>query len=495
MTENRESWGSHLGFVLAAAGSAVGLGNIWRFPYVAGENGGGLFIAIYILCVIVLGLPVMLAEMAIGRATQRSPVGAFKALKPGTPWWAVGGMGVLCGFVILSFYSVVAGWTLGYVIESLRGVLSGATPEEIKAHFEAFIANPAAAVGYLVLMMALTIFIVARGVKGGIERYSKILMPALFVMLLLVIFRSLSLEGSAAGLEFLFWPDIDALKPRVLLDAMGQAFFSMSLGMGAMLTYGSYLSRKENMPKSALSVGGLDLLVAILGGMALFPAVFAFGMKPDQGTGLVFVTLPVIFDQIPFGQVFMILFFVLLVVAALTSTISLLEVISSYLIDEHGWTRTKAVLVMGAATIIVGIPSALSPGLLNPAVIGFNFMGLAEKIAANYMLPIGALLLSIFAGFVWSKSAVLEEVRAGSGGFALADVWLFVVRWLAPFIIAQIIIIGFLGEFSALEGTVEQLASVISVVDAIVVGLLVIGTVVYFVRRRARPFKPPLPLR
>ena len=480
MTQAREKWGSQLGFVLAAAGSAVGLGNIWRFPYVAGENGGGIFIAIYVVCVIVLGLPVMLAEMAIGRASQRNPVGAFKVLKPGTPWFTVGGMGVLCGFIILSFYCVVAGWTLGYVVESVRGVLTDASPDEIAAHFKGFIANPLLGLGYFVAMMALSMFVVARGIKSGIERWSKILMPALLFMLLLVMFRSLSLEGSAAGLEFIFWPDLDKLTPGVLLQAMGQAFFSMSLGMGAMLTYGSYLSRERNMPKSALSVGGLDLLVALLGGMAIFPALFAFNMDPQAGPGLVFITLPVIFGQIPFGQVFMTLFFVLLVVAALTSTISLVEVISSFLIDELGWTRGKAVVVMGVATTLLGVPSALSAGILSADVIGFDFMGLAEKVSADYMLPIGALLLSIFAGFIWGKENVLAELREGSSGFlALGEVWLFVVRFIAPFIIAQIIIIGFLGEFAALKEVVTKLSTVASIIDAVLVVLVIVGAIGY----------------
>lgn len=490
--QQREEWGSRLGFIFAAAGSAVGLGNIWRFPYIAGENGGALFILIYVLSVVVLGLPVMLAEMAVGRASQRNPVGAFRALKPGTPWFLVGGLGVLCGLIILSFYSVVAGWTLGYVVESLRGALSGAQPQEISQHFSDFIANPVAGLGYFAAMLALSLFVVMRGVRGGIERWSKILMPTLFIMLLLLIVRSLTLDGAGAGLRFLFWPDLSKLRPKVLLDAMGQAFFSMSLGMGAILTYGSYLSRKNNIPASALWVGSLDLLVALLGGIAIFPALFAFNMDPQAGPGLVFITLPVIFDQIPGGQFFMAIFFMLLVVAALTSTISLVEVIVAYLIDERGWSRRKAVLGVGLATLVLGVPSALSTGLLNPKVLGFSFMDIAEKISTNYMLPIGALLLSIFVGFVWDRRALLDEVRAGSGGFLLSPLWLVVVRWVAPFIIGQIIVLGFLGEFSSLKNITEYLSMVMSIIDAFVVVFVVYSAVIMWLRGNA-PNKAPKP--
>jgi len=481
----RGKWGSQLGFILAAAGSAVGLGNIWRFPYVAGESGGGAFIAIYVICVAVLGLPIMLSEMALGRASQRNPVGAFKVLKPGTPWFLVGGMGVICGFVILSFYAVVAGWTLGYFVESVRGSLSGVGAEQISDHFEEFTKDPLRTTGYFVLMVALSLFIVARGVKGGIERWSIILMPALFVLLLLIVVRSLTLPGAGAGMEFIFQPDFSKLNPDVLLKAMGQAFFSMSLGMGAMLTYGSYLGRDRNMPRSALFIGGLDLLVALLGGMALFPALFAFGMDPQAGPGLVFKTLPVIFDQIPMGQFFMSAFFLLLVVAALTSTISLVEVVAAYFIDERGWSRRKSVMVMGIGTILLGIPSALSTGVLSTDRLGFDFMSVAGHLSADYMLPIGALFLSLFTGFAWKREDALKEVREGAAGFGLAEVWLFTVRFAAPFIVGQIILLGLLNEFDAMKGTVNVLTDVLSLVDAVLVVLLLAKTAVFIGRKKA----------
>jgi NSS family neurotransmitter:Na+ symporter len=482
---SRGNWGSRIGFILAAAGSAIGLGNIWRFPYVTGENGGAIFILIYIICVVMLGLPIMLAEFSIGRNTQRNPVGAFKSLKPGTPWFFLGGFGVLAGFMILSYYAVIAGYTLGYVIESLRGVLSGATEQQIGAHFEQFTNNPLTAIGYFIAIMFLTMFIVSKGIKGGIERYSKILMPALFIMLLMIIVRSVTLPGSAEGLKFIFWPNLEKIDASIMLRALGQAFFSMSLGMGAMLTYGSYLNRKENLPKSSVFVGGLDLLIALLAGIALFPALFSVGASPDAGPGLAFVTFPLIFNKIPFGTIIMPIFFMLLVVAALTSTISLMEVISSYFIDEKRWSRRKAVTLMGFCIIILGIPLTLSTdkGVLTQT-LGFNIEKLIEHISADYMLPIGAFFTSIFVGFIWKKTKVVQEVKEGSKGFPLVNVWIIIVRWVAPFIIGQIILLGFLSEFKTLESFVADLNKILSIVDAVIILILILGTVVYLVAKK-----------
>jgi len=482
MEQEREYWGSKIGFILAAAGSAVGLGNIWRFPYVAGESGGGIFILIYLICVVVLGLPIMLAELTIGRFSRRNPVGAFKVIKPGKPWFMVGGLGVLTGFLILSFYGVVAGWTLGYLIHSLKGSLSNLPAEQISQHFDKFAADPTSTILCFIGVIILTTLIVARGITGGIERWSKILMPMLFIMLVIVMLRSLTLPGAWDGIKFIFWPDFSKLEQSVMMKAMGQAFFSLSLGMGAMLTYGSYLSKKENMPGSSLMIGGLDLLIAILGGMAIFPALFAFGLNPEEGTGLVFKTLPAIFNKIPLGIVIMPVFFLLLLVAALTSTISLLEVITSYFIDEKKWRRAKAASLMGILTIIIGIPSALSTGLLSAKKIGFDPMGIIEHLSADYMLPIGAFFLSIFVGFFWKKNAVLKEVKQGRGAFRLGEIWIFILRFIAPFIVGQIIILGFLNEFEGLKSLVETLSNVFSWIDGALVALMIIGSVIYLHR-------------
>jgi len=431
----------------------------------------------------------MLAELTIGRFSQRNPVGAFKVIKPQTRWFALGGFGVLTGFLILSFYAVVAGWTLGYFIESLMGKMSGLNADQITQHHDKFTADPLISIVCFVGMIFMTTFIVWRGIKGGIERWSKILMPALFLMLVLVMIRSITLPGAWEGLKFLFWPDFGNLKPSVMLQAMGQAFFSMSLGMGAMLTYGSYLDKKENMPSSSFMVAGLDLGVALLAGMAIFPALFAFGMSPEAGTGLVFKTLPVIFNQIPFGSIIMPLFFLLLLVAALTSMLSLLEVITAYFIDEKGWRRAKAAWLMGGLTVLLGIPSALSAGLLSAEKIGFSPEGIIEHLSADYMLPIGAFFISLFAGFYWKKSESLAEIKKGCRNFHFGEIWIFILRFVAPFIVGQIIIFGFLGEFESLTPFVQKLTNIFSIIDAVLVLGVIIGTVFYFMKKSRTTLK------
>lgn len=486
MTTNRENWGSKVGFILAAAGSAVGLGNIWRFPYVTGENGGGVFIFVYIICVLLLGLPLLLAELTIGRHTQLNPLGAFKKLKPRTPWFTLGGLGILTGFIIFSFYAVVAGWTLGYLFTSIKGTLSGISAEKISLYFDRFVENPLISMLCFAGVVIITTIIVARGIKGGIEKWSKILMPALFIMLVLVMIRSLTLPGASAGLKFLFWPDFSELEPSIMLKALGQAFFSMSLGMGCMLTYGSYLSKKENMPFSGLMIGGLDLGVALLGGLAVFPALFAFNMNPEEGTGLVFKTLPVIFNQIPLGSIIMPIFFLLLLVAALTSTLSLMEVITAYFIDEKGWSRKKATYLMGLATIIIGTPSALSSGILSEKNIGFSPMAIMEKLATEYGLPIGAFFISIFVGFVWNKKESLKELTMGAENFRLGEIWIFILRFIAPFIMGQVILFGFLNEFESLQNLVQNLTNIFSIIDAGLIVLLVIGAIIYLMLKRKK---------
>jgi NSS family neurotransmitter:Na+ symporter len=481
MSKNRENWGSRLGFILAAAGSAIGLGNLWRFPYITGENGGGIFIFVYIICIFVIGIPIMLAEMTIGRYSQRNPVGAFKVIKPGTPWFLVGGMGVLAGCLIFSFYSVVAGWTLGYVFESLRGALKGMDANQISAHFDKFSANAGISILYFIVMIVLTVLVVSKGIKAGIERWSKILMPALFVMLILIMIRSLAMPGAWEGVKFIFWPDFSKLDPSILMKAMGQAFFSLSLGIGVILTYGSYLSKNENMPLSSGLVCCLDLLASLLGGLALFPALFAFKMSPQQGTGLAFKTLPVIFTQIPLGSIVMAIFFILLFVAALTSTISMLEIIVSYFIDEKKWSRGRAAWTVGIVTIFLGIPSALSAGILSSEKIGFSPMEIINHLTADYMLPLGALFFSLFVGFAWKRNEVLNEVRQGYSKFFLAPVWLLMLRFLAPFIVGQILFLGFIREFASLRATVDKISNMFSLIDAVLVSIFLVAAAFYVI--------------
>jgi NSS family neurotransmitter:Na+ symporter len=355
MQENgREQWGTRVGFIFAAVGSAVGLGNLWRFPHLTGSNGGAAFLIIYLIIIALIGITIMLSELAIGRATQLNAVGAFKKLSK--KWTFVGVMGVIAGFVILSYYSVIGGWSIGYMVRSLTGVFSGDTAEL----FGSFVSNTWEPLIWHAVFMGLTIGIVYNGIKGGIERASKIMIPALFIMLIIIIVRSLTLPGAAEGVAFYLKPDFSKVTGGTIMAALGQAFFSLSLGMGCMVTYGSYLSKKENLVSSSAIIPISDTLAAFLAGLAILPAVFAFGFDPSSGPGLMFITLPAVFAQMPLGTFFGFLFFVLVTIAALTSAISLLEVCSAYVIDEWKWSRKKTTLIMGLVIFLLGIPSSLS---------------------------------------------------------------------------------------------------------------------------------------
>lgn len=444
---SRGTWSSRVGFILAAAGSAVGLGNIWRFPYITGKNGGALFVLIYIGCVLALGVPVMLAEFALGRATARNPVGAFKAIRPGSKWSYTGYLGVVTGVMILSFYAVVAGWTLGYFYKALSGEFNAVVTEQAAGVFAAFIASPWLQVLLLAAFMFLTVYIVVKGVAAGLEKYSKILMPALFLIMILLMVRSLTLPGAEKGLLFYLKPDFAKISGRVFLEAMGQAFFSLSLGMGTMLTYGSYLGKKENLVSSAAWVAALDTAVAILAGFIIFPALFSQNMAPDQGPGLVFKILPVIFAHMPGGMWFGALFFVLLAVAALTSTISILEVPVAFLIDEKQWSRRRASWLMAALAFVFGVPSALAGGGLKfftrLPVLHIDFLTLWDKVWGNVALSAGAFFIAVFVAHVWKTANALEEITANGVRFRLAGFWVLCIKYVCPLLILVVLISQF----------------------------------------------------
>ncbi|MEQ8807130.1 MAG: sodium-dependent transporter, partial [Rhodospirillales bacterium] len=366
---SRDHFATRLGFVLAAAGSAVGLGNIWKFPFMTGQNGGGAFLLLYIAFVLTIGLSVMLAEFAIGRAGQRNPVGSFRALKGGA-WPAVGGLGVVAGFVILSFYSVVGGWTLAYALKSVSGALASNDPQVLGAAFGAFIADPLDVIGFHAAFMVLTLGIVAGGVRGGIERAARILMPVLALLVVVLAVRAVTLDGAAKGIAFFLTPDFSKVTWDTVNAALGQAFFSLSLGMGTMITYASYLNRQVNLPQTAAQVTVLDTGFAVVAGFMILPAVFAFGFDPAAGPGLTFITLPAVFAQMPAGALFAFLFFVLLAIAALTSAVSIIEPVVSYLIDERGLSRRAATWGAGAVIWVLGVPSALSLGPWKDVTVG-----------------------------------------------------------------------------------------------------------------------------
>lgn len=455
MTEIREHWGSKTGFILAAAGSAIGLGNIWKFPYIAGENGGGAFVMVYLICICLVGLPVLIAEILMGRTAQRNPVGAFFKISNGNKAWAsVGAVGVVAGFVILSFYSVVAGWSLGYFIESLSGVFKTFSDASIaSAHFAKLSGSPIWTIGMHGAFFLLTMSVVYFGVKDGIERGSKIMMPALFLIILVLVIRGITLPGARKGIEFLLNPDWTKINSKSVLVALGHAFFTLSLGMGAMMTYGSYLSKKENLPQAGLQIVFLDTLIAILAGLAIFTAVFATGQNPASGPGLIFQILPVVFAKMPGGTIFAVLFFLLLTVAALTSAISLLEVVVAYFVDEKNWPRRRAVIVFGIVTFLIGVPSALSFNLLSDVTLGGKtYFDIADHLASNYLLPLGGLVMAIFVAWVWGMDEAIAALKGKADDAIelrpwITILWRIFLKYFSPVLIFVVFLysIGLIG--------------------------------------------------
>ena len=442
MQQSRETWGSKAGFILAAAGSAIGLGNIWKFPYIAGENGGASFVLIYLICIAVIGLPVLIAEILLGRTTQRNPVGAFFKLSNSKFWAAIGGMGVIAGFVILSFYAIIAGWSIGYIIEAINGnFFNFPEPTSSAEHFQNLVSNIPWIMGYFAFFMILTMIIVFSGIQKGIERASKVMMPLLFILLIILMIRGLTLEGASQGLDFLWNPDWSKITANTILLALGHAFFTLSLGMGAMLTYGSYMSEKDSIPGAALQIVILDTLIALIAGTAIFTSVFAVGLAPDAGPGLIFQTLPVVFSKMPGGYFFSILFFISLTIAALTSSISLLEVVVSFFVDELKWKRHTAAIVISVFIFALGVPSALSFNLLNDIkIFGFDFFELADFIASNILLPLGGLFIAVFVAWIWGYDKVIPNLRKGAENFfdnfpLLSSLWKIFLKYLSPVLI------------------------------------------------------------
>jgi NSS family neurotransmitter:Na+ symporter len=432
-----------MGFVLAAAGSAVGLGNIWKFPYIAGENGGGAFVLIYLAAIAVVGFPIMIAELVIGRSSQASPVVAFEKLAgKESNWRVVGFMGVITGFIILSYYSVVAGWALNYVLMSVCDFLNGKTPDQINSIFGKLFVDGGINIFWHSFFMICTVGIVLGGIKKGIEKWSKILMPVLFVILVVLVVRCFFMSGFSKGVAFVFAPDMSKLSAAGVLEAVGHAFFTLSLGMGAMLTYGSYLDKQADLVKSSIVVCSLDTLIAMMSCLIIFPVVFSFGFEPSAGPGLVFKTIPVVFSQIAGGSLLSILFFLLLSFAALTSAISLLEVVASHFIDSYGWERKKATLVTGGMIFVFGIPSALAgSGAIFGAwegIVGKNFFDTMDYLASNWMLPLGGLLIAVYVGWFANIQTIKSEFVKASKFKYLFYSWILALRFVVP--IAMIVV-------------------------------------------------------
>jgi len=431
----RGLWGSHVGFILAAAGSAIGLGNIWKFPYITGEYGGGAFVLVYLICVVIVGLPLMLAELMIGRRAQENPVGAFQKLhRPGSPWQLTGWLGVASGFVILSYYSVVAGWALAYIFKAIVG-FSG-TPDQIHGQFDQLMLSPGSSIFWHTIFMALCIGVVIGGIQKGIERWSKILMPALFAILVgLATYGLTATHGGKQALDFLFRPDFSRLSAVGVLSALGHAFFTLSLGMGAMITYGSYMKREASLARDAVVISILDTVIALLAGIAIFSMVFHYGMEPEQSVGLIFKTLPVLFADM--GPWISVPFFILLSFAALTSGISLLEVVVSYFIDCRGWSRITATLVMGVA--IYGIGMLCATQSIHVPFTNEGFFGFFDVVSTNYMLPIGGFLTCIFVAWIMKDNDRIKEF--GSRG-PMYKALIFTLRYITPLSVLVVLLHG-----------------------------------------------------
>ncbi len=441
MNKKRIKFASKLGLVAAAAGSAVGLGNIWRFPSQAADGGGALFIFLYIGCILFFGIPLMMGEFILGRSGRANASGAFQKLAPGTSWKWVGRLGVLTGFLIMGFYMVVCGWTMDYIVQSVSGKLMAT--ESFTNNFESLLQNSTRQVVWMVFFTLLTAFFILAGVKRGIEQSAKIMMPVLFLILLLLGIRSITLSGSAEGLAFLFKPNMESVKSTIFLDAMGQAFFSLSIGMGCMTTYGSYFRDDSDLRKTAMQVSLLDAMVAILAGIVIFPAAFALTQTPDTivsslvagGPGLLFITIPELFHHLPFSSLWATLFFVLLGIAALTSTISLMEVVTTYLHEEYNMLRRNAVTIVSMGVAVLGVVSSISP----------QFFNILDYATAKIMLPMGGLFISLFIGWYLDKKITFGQLT-NEGALPVSvkflKMYIFILRYVAPVAIVAIFIYG-----------------------------------------------------
>lgn len=452
----REKFTTNLGAIFATLGSAVGLGNIWKFPYLTGENGGAAFLITYIICVFFIGLPVMISEFIIGRKARSNAVGAYKKLAPGTAWFSAGWMGIAAAFLIMAFYTDVAGWVYSYVIKSAVGGLSGLDAEGTAAVFGSLVGSPLTPLLWQWVVLIVVAFIIMAGVQKGIERVTRTLLPILFILFIICDIRALTLPGASEGLAFLFKPDFSKITGVVILTAMGLAFFKLSVGMGTMTTYGSYMGDDDNITSTAVKVALSDTLVSILAGIAIFPAVFAFGQQPEQGPGLLFNTIPLVFNSMPFGSIILFLFFVLTAIATTGAMISLLEVPVAYFIEEKKWARNKATLVsifiMGGMGALATLSTSVLSGTL---VLGKNWFDLFDFASSNVLLPLGGLIICFFVGW---KLGPYEIIKEGSNNGTLANTsvlkaFTFVVRYIAPLAI----IIVFMNSLGVLNPLLKLL--------------------------------------
>ncbi len=432
-------WTNRLAFILAATGSAVGLGNIWKFPYITGENGGGAFVLVYLFCIAAIGIPIMMAEVMLGRRGRQSPINTMASLaaEEGRPqaWSILGWMGVAAGFLILSYYSVIAGWALSYVFRAASGMFVGATADGVNSIFSGLVSDPERMLAWHTIFMVATMIVVARGVQNGLEKAVRFLMPSLFILMIVLLSYAMTTGHFTEGLTFLFEPDFSQITAGSILTAMGHAFFTLSLGMGAIMVYGSYLPKETSIAKASIIIALADTAVALLAGLVIFPIVFANGLEPGAGPGLIFKTLPIAFGQMEAGILIGTLFFILLVFAAWSSSISLIEPAVAWLVENRGVNRIYASVWIGIATWALGIVTALS---FNVWSFEFDFAGetkgagmfdVLDILTANIMLPLGGLFIAVFAGWVMRESSSKYELNTTSKGY---NVWLILVRYVTP---------------------------------------------------------------
>ena len=454
----REGFSSGLAVFFATLGSAVGLGNIWKFPYLTGKYGGGAFLLVYLLCIIFVGLPVMISEFYIGRSTRKNAIGAFKRLKgPKTGWKTIGFAGILSSYLIMFFYSCVAGWVYSYVFKAILSNFSGINAETAESQFMSTLIGPWSPIIWQIVVMAVVSSILIAGIKKGIERITKILMPLLFVLIIICVIRALTLPDAAKGLNFLFHVDFSQLTGVAILTALGLAFFKLSLGMGTMITYGSYFTEDNNMIGTSLRVALSDTLVSLLAGLAIFPAVFSFGMEPGAGPGLLFMTIPLVFSQMPFGNILLVAFFILASIAATCAMISLVEVPVAYFTEEKGISRTKSVVINAVIIVAVGSLATLSADsrsiLGGISIFGKTFFDIFDFVSSNILLPLGGLFIAVFIGFFVKRDDVKTEL-ANQGKIktgVVVDIFFFIVRYVTP-ILLLIVFLYYAGLTKALFG-------------------------------------------
>lgn len=440
--EKREGFGSKIGILAAAVGSAVGLGNIWKFTYITGENGGAAFMFVYLICVAVIGIPVLLLEFSLGRRAGTSASGVFNLKESKFPWQIAGYLAVATSFIILSFYAIIAGWLVSYIFRSATGHLLSVGHGNYAGYFSVISSSTWEPLIGTIIVLSITAAVCFSGVQDGIEKYSKILMPILFALLIILMIRSVTLPGAWAGIEFMFKPDFSKITPKAVLEALGHAFYSLSLGMGIMLTYGSYINKDQDLGKLTIQITIADTLIALMSGIVIFPAVFAFNMEPASGPGLIFITLPAVFEQMPAGNIIAFLFFLLIAIAAITSTISLMEVSIAFVIDKFKIERKKAAMGVTLGLILLAIPSILSFGPWKHIQVGgMGFFDLFDFVASNIFLPIGGILVTIYAGWVIGMKVIREEVtNNGKIPFRGEKFYTFIIKYIAPIAIFIILL-------------------------------------------------------